>query len=136
MSFLTYIPIIGPIIEKALEFAIKKWGFNKTDQEIQIMTQEILAQANILEAVKELYKSIVAYEGSADELSKFGWAGRIIMLARSTWRPILQWGMTIKVMEAMFIQGKPLDQMYVEIGFVGGLAAMREVGKWKNGNEK
>ena len=133
MSWLTAIPIFGAVAKKIIEFVTKRWGFNKTQQEIEAMVQEVMAEANILEVVKKLYESIVAYEGKASELGQFGWAGKIVLLARCTWRPALQWGMTVKIMQGLFVDGKSLKEMSWAIGFAAGLAVLREVGKRKNG---
>ena len=137
MSWPLAIPILGDIVKKIIEFALKRWGYNKTQQEIEALAQEIASEANILETVRKLYDTIMTYEGGTPELAQFGWAGKIVLLARCTWRPVLQWGMTVKVMYGLFLEGQSIEEMYGSIAFVGGLAVLREAGKRvSNGTKK
>ena len=129
MSWALGIPILGDIVKKVIEFVSKRWGYNKTQQEIEQLVQEVIAEANLLETVRKLYDTIMAYEGGTPELAQFGWAGKVVLLARCTWRPALQWGMTAKVMYGLFLEGQSIEQMKSSIAFIGGLAVLREFGK-------
>lgn len=117
------IPIFGDIVKSVVEFANRRWGYNKGEQEIEKITQEALSESNILQAVSKFAQFTLEYEGAAKVVP------RVILYARSTWRPVLQWGLTIKVLIALFIQGQTIEEMQATIIFVGGLALLREVGK-------
>lgn len=127
--WLTAIPIVGKIIEKIIDFCANRWGYNPKEQERKEMAQEIMRESAILDYFKELADMILAREGSAADLIKMGWSGKLLMTLRASWRPVLQWGMTLKVMYSMFIEGRSLEEMQTAIAFVAGLALMREVGK-------
>lgn len=136
--WLTAIPVIGDIVKKGLEIALKRWGVNKTDQEIQKMAQEITADANIKDMIQGFWDFLIAYEGKPDLFVQLGWVGKILAFLRMGWRPVLQWGMTVDVLVNRFVQGIPIMDMKEEIVFIGSLAVLREIGKkfsTKNGGE-
>ena len=124
------IPILGDVVKKIIGFVNNRWGYNKTEQEIEKLTQEILSEENILKAVAKFAQFILDYEGAAKDVPK------LVLYLRSTWRPVLQWGMTVKILMALFIEGRTVEEMKATIIFVGGLALLREVGKKFNTKEE
>ena len=129
MAWLTAIPVIGDFIKNVLDFASKRWGYNPTQQEIEKLSQDILSESNILETLRKFYEVIIEYEGKAEVVPK------LVLYLRCTWRPALQWGLTVKVLWALFLQGKSVEEMQWTISFVAGLAVVRELGKRINNNK-
>jgi len=123
------IPIIGKIVEKALEIANNRWGHNKTEQEIKMMAQEVVAEENIAGMIQGFWKFLIEYEGKPDLFVQLGVVGKILAILRMGWRPVLQWGMTIDVLRDLLFGGVPIMELKEEIIFIGSLAVLREVGK-------
>lgn len=137
MAGLTAIPIIGDIVKKAIEFANNRWGFNKTQQEIEVLSHEIAYQSDIKDLVTKFWQFVLDYEGGADIiLTKAGILGKIVWFLRVGWRLVLQWGLVIDILIQRIQYKTSFLDLKEEIVFVAGLAVMREVGKKMSNNKK
>jgi len=123
------IPIIGKLVEKALIIANNRWGYNKTEQEIKMVAQEVVADSNVMEMIKGFWNFLIEYEGRPELFVQLGVVGKILAILRMGWRPVLQWGMTIDVLRDLLFRDVPIMELKEEIIFIGSLAVLREVGK-------
>lgn len=136
MSILSAIPIIGDLF-RSVENVISQVVVDKDKaNELTVKLVEIFK-----DTMEKYYDFIIKTEGALSDLAQFGIFGKLLAFLRVGWRPILQWGLVIDIINQRLSIGTPFLEMKEEIMFVTGLAVLRGVEKGlpfvrRNGNGK
>ena len=124
MSWLSTIPIIGDVV-KGITGVVSEYVTDKDKaNELTVKLVEIYQQS-----VEKYYDFIIKTEGQLSDLAAFGWPGKLLAFLRLGWRPVLQWGLVIDIINQRLSIGTAFIDMKEEIMFVTGLAVLRGVEK-------